>query len=95
MPKTRRIDQQNSHGNTAEEDNVRDNITWKQIIGGTVGNVLEGYDFATFGYLVTEIGNAFFPDDIGSFYKYLYTYGIFCGAFFFSSTWRNNIWLYW
>lgn len=31
-------------------DEIHQDITWSQIIGGSIGNILEWYDFATFGY---------------------------------------------
>ena len=35
----------------------------KNLIGGVVGNVLEWYDFAVFGYFAPMIGAQFFPAD--------------------------------
>ncbi|MFI4995951.1 MAG: MFS transporter [Hyphomicrobiales bacterium] len=35
----------------------------KAIIAGTVGNVLEWYDFGVYGYLVSTISQLFFPSD--------------------------------
>ncbi len=37
--------------------------TRKQAIGGVVGNVLEWYDFAVFGYFAPIIAGQFFPED--------------------------------
>ena len=28
---------------------MQQDITWSQILGGSIGNILEWYDFATFG----------------------------------------------
>ena len=35
----------------------------KNVVAGTIGNVLEWYDFAVYGYLAPIIGKAFFPAD--------------------------------
>jgi MHS family proline/betaine transporter-like MFS transporter len=36
--------------------------TRKVILAGMIGNVLEWYDFAVYGYFATDIGQAFFPN---------------------------------
>eukprot|EP01083_Nonionella_stella_P001634 4662_1 len=60
-------------------------ITWLQIIGGSVGNILEWYDFATFGLLASEIGSNFFATDSNGKSNHaielLKAYGVFGGAF--------------
>ena len=35
----------------------------RNILAGTIGSVLEGYDFAVYGYLAPIIGKLFFPAD--------------------------------
>jgi len=35
----------------------------RNLIGGVVGNVLEWYDFAVFGYFAPIIGAQFFPSE--------------------------------
>src|SRR6266550_1457840 len=35
----------------------------KAVIAGTIGNVLEWYDFGVFGYLATTMSQLFFPGD--------------------------------
>ena len=35
----------------------------RNVVAGTVGNVLEWYDFAVYGYLAPIIGKVFFPAD--------------------------------
>ena len=35
----------------------------RNTIAGAIGNVLEWYDFAVFGYFAQIIGNQFFPDE--------------------------------
>ena len=55
---------QNGDAMDADDGNVPDlydvnmktnDITWSQIIGGCIGNVLEWFDFAIFGYLASEV----------------------------------------
>jgi MFS transporter, MHS family, proline/betaine transporter len=38
-------------------------LTRKQIVAGAIGNTLEWYDFAVYGFLAPLIGKAFFPSD--------------------------------
>jgi len=38
--------------------------TLRVIAAGTIGNVLEWYDFAIYGYFATAIGRQFFPHRI-------------------------------
>ena len=33
------------------------------ILAGLIGNVMEWYDFAVYGYFATVIGHQFFPSD--------------------------------
>ena len=35
----------------------------KAVIAGTIGNVLEWYDFGVYGYFATTISQLFFPGD--------------------------------
>src|SRR5262245_2480960 len=35
----------------------------KAVIAGTIGNVLEWYDFGVYGYLATTMSQLFFPGD--------------------------------
>jgi MHS family proline/betaine transporter-like MFS transporter len=53
----------------------------RSIVGGTVGNILEWYDFAVFGYFAPIIATQFFPtrDRIVSL---LGTFGVFAVAYF-------------
>ena len=37
--------------------------TLRVIAAGTIGNVLEWYDFAIYGYFATAIGRQFFPHE--------------------------------
>jgi MFS transporter, MHS family, proline/betaine transporter len=40
-----------------------DQLGRKQVLAGAIGNVLEWYDFAAYGFLAAIIGKAFFPSD--------------------------------
>jgi len=50
------------------------------VIAGTVGNVMEWYDFAVYGYFVRPIGHAFFPADSETA-SLLAAYGTFAVGF--------------
>ncbi len=41
----------------------QDESLYKNMVGGVVGNVLEWYDFAVFGFFAPVIGDQFFPSD--------------------------------
>jgi MFS transporter, MHS family, proline/betaine transporter len=43
-------------------DNAR---TRRVIAAGMIGNVLEWYDFAIYGYFASQIGRQFFPHEVG------------------------------
>jgi len=42
---------------------VTHDLKRKQIVAGAIGNTLEWYDFAVYGFLAPLIGKAFFPSD--------------------------------
>ena len=50
-------------------------------VAGAVGNVLEWYDFAAYGFLATTFAGNFFPLD-NHFLSLLASYGVFAAAFF-------------
>jgi len=52
----------------------------RNTIGGVVGNVLEWYDFAVFGFFAPVIGNQFFPSQ-DRFASLLCAFGVFAGAY--------------
>jgi MHS family proline/betaine transporter-like MFS transporter len=54
--------------------------TRKVIVAGAVGNVLEWYDFAIYGYFAVAIGEAFFPKD-DEVARVLSAFGIFAVGF--------------
>ena len=53
---------------------------WKIIAAGAVGNMLEWYDFAVYGYFAVSIGRTFFPreDPVA---QVLVAFGIFAVGF--------------
>ena len=53
----------------------------RATVAGTIGNVLEWYDFSVYGYLVTAIGAAFFPK-ASTLAQVLFTFGIYGVGFF-------------
>jgi len=48
----------------------------KMISAGAIGNILEWYDFAVYGYFATAIGRVFFPKE-DPIAQLLFTFGIF------------------
>jgi MHS family proline/betaine transporter-like MFS transporter len=44
---------------------------------GLIGNVLEWFDYAVYGYFSTEIGRQFFPASMSGYHKQLFTYAVF------------------
>jgi MHS family proline/betaine transporter-like MFS transporter len=51
-------------------------VTRRAIGAGMIGNVLEWYDFAIYGFFAVEIGRQFFPNE-SPFAQVLATFGIF------------------
>ena len=54
--------------------------TRRVIVAGAIGNVLEWYDFAVYGYFAAAIGRAFFPQE-DSVAQILAAFGIFAVGF--------------
>src|SRR5207237_6570915 len=48
---------------------------------GLIGNVLEWFDYAVYGYFSTEIGAQFFPTSMDSYHRSLLTFAIFWVGF--------------
>lgn len=53
----------------------------RTALAGLIGNVLEWFDFAVFGYFATDIGHQFFPKSSATL-QHLLTYGTFAIGFF-------------
>ncbi|MEI7668766.1 MAG: MFS transporter, partial [Pseudomonadota bacterium] len=51
------------------------------VIAGMIGNGLEWYDFALYGYFAPVIGKLFFPENNDVYIQMLGTYGIFAAGF--------------
>jgi len=54
--------------------------TPKTVVGGTVGNVMEWYDFALYGFFAPVISQLFFPSD-NSVASLIATFGVFAAGF--------------
>ena len=52
----------------------------RKIIAGTVGNTLEWYDFAVYGYLAPILAQQFFPSDDPTV-SLISTFGVFAAGF--------------
>jgi MFS transporter, MHS family, proline/betaine transporter len=52
------------------------NINKKTVAAGAIGNVLEWYDFAVYGYFATAIGRVFFPKE-DPIAQLLFAFGVF------------------
>ncbi|MBF0367772.1 MAG: MFS transporter [Oligoflexia bacterium] len=63
-----------------EGDPARKNFR-KNMFGGVVGNILEWYDFAVFGFFAPVIGAQFFPSE-DAMYSLLSAFSVFAAAFF-------------
>ena len=55
----------------------KDGLTFAAVLGATVGNMLEFYDFVTYSFFATQIGHTFFPSrtEFGSLLLSLATFG--------------------
>lgn len=53
---------------------------WRLILAGTVGNVMEWYDFAVYGYFAQVIGDHFFPSNNPST-SLIAAFGVFAAGF--------------
>jgi MHS family proline/betaine transporter-like MFS transporter len=52
----------------------------RQILAGAIGNVLEWYDFAAYGYFASALAKNFFPSDNAAL-SLASTFGVFAAAF--------------
>jgi MFS family permease len=68
-------DQPNSQSPTGEAKD--EGLTFSAVLGATVGNMLEFYDFVTYSFFATQIGHTFFPSktEFGSLLLSLATFG--------------------
>jgi MHS family proline/betaine transporter-like MFS transporter len=55
-------------------------INKKTVAAGAIGNVLEWYDFAVYGYFATSIGRVFFPKE-DPIAQVLFAFGVFAIGF--------------
>src|SRR5580698_2176498 len=59
---------------------ARRRIAWRATAAGIVGNTLEWYDFAVYGYFAPAIGTHFFPSEDPSS-RLISTFGAFAAGF--------------
>lgn len=59
----------------------RKDIHPKALLAGMIGNVLEWYDFALYGFLAVILADLFFPSGEGEVLALLATYGVFAAGF--------------
>lgn len=69
-----------SYPATAGGETLRDGNNVRQILAGAVGNVLEWYDFAAYGYFASALAKNFFPSDNATL-SLVSTFGVFAAAF--------------
>ena len=62
--------------------------TRRVIVAGAIGNVLEWYDFAIYGYFAVSIGHTFFPEG-DPVAQVLAAFGVFWG---FGFDWILDLW---
>ena len=89
-------DEGNHHSEEEEEEEVGnhalhvvDRNQWQsnpihhklRAIAGVMGNVLEWYDFAVFGFFSDVIGKVFFPKDQSEDLSVMESFAVFGGAF--------------
>ena len=55
-------------------------VPFRQIAAGTVGNVMEWYDFAVYGYFAATIGRHFFPSEDATT-SLIAAFGVFAAGF--------------
>lgn len=70
-----KIEDQPAHQTSDSKNNIQ-----TIILAGVVGNVIEWYDFALYGYLAPIISLLFFPND-NQIVSLLQTYGVFAAGF--------------
>ena len=81
MKKIAAIREAKGEGPAAERQGERSSRSMaKNVFGGVVGNALEWYDFAIFGFLAPTIGDKFFPSD-DPLDSLLSTFSVFAAAY--------------
>jgi len=75
LSKIEAIQDQPAHQNSDSKKSIK-----TIILAGVVGNVIEWYDFALYGYLAPIISLLFFPND-NQIVSLLQTYGVFAAGF--------------
>lgn len=73
------VEAANSINHDSAED-TQGTSTSRVVLAGVVGNVVEWYDFALFGYLAPVLSPLFFPNE-SEIFSLLETYGVFAAGF--------------
>src|SRR6202167_3145141 len=72
-------DQPNSQSSEVKDlsEEKDEGLTFGAVLGATIANMLEFYDFVTYSFFATQIGHAFFPtkSEFGSLMLSLATFG--------------------
>src|SRR5215510_11186816 len=64
----------------ADEPLHPDHLPLRLIAAGTVGNIMEWYDFAVYGYFAATIGRHFFPSENAAT-SLIAAFGVFAAGF--------------
>ncbi len=70
-----------THVPDLDSEAVKPQSALRTALAGLIGNVLEWFDFAVYGYFATDIGHQFFPQNSAAAQQ-LYTFGAFALGFF-------------
>jgi len=72
-----------SHGGAVEQavPEVEEQTILRATVGASIGNLVEWFDFAVYGYLATTLAVVFFPSDNPTA-SLLSTFAVFAAAFF-------------
>jgi MFS family permease len=73
------MDLGNITGGAAPNDTLKQRVLRKVVIASVIGNVLEWFDFVSYGYFATMISRAFFPAN--SFLSIMLTFATFAIGF--------------
>ena len=66
----------------------------KTLIASSLGNILEWYDFALFGYFAPILAQLFFPSE-DPFASLLSTFGVFAAGFLMRPLGGSYFWPFW
>jgi MHS family proline/betaine transporter-like MFS transporter len=70
-----------THATSSPETSVSARTRVRAIVAGTLGNILEWYDFSVYGFLVPSLSVVFFPKS-SPLAQLMFTFGVFGVGFF-------------